>query len=212
MTMMAEPATPGLNYPIRLSVQRADSQSRITNFPFFIGTMIKAFLCIPHVIILYFFQIVANLLYFIATFAILFTGKYPQGMFRFYVGYMRWSTNVNTYTSNLHDKYPPFTMDAQAEYPVSFEVDYPSELSRPLNLPILGLIIKAVLAIPHAVCLVFLGLASVVVIFIAQFAILFTGSFPEGMHRFVVGVQRWSLRVEGYIFALTDGYPPFSLE
>ena len=50
-----------------------------------------------------------------------------------------------------------------------------------------------------------------VVLFIAQFAILFTGSFPEGMHRFVIGVGRWSTRTNAYNVALTDKYPPFSL-
>ena len=52
--------------------------------------------------------------------------------------------------------------------------------------------------------------AAFVVVFIAQFAILFSGSFPEGMHTFVVGVGRWSTRVNAYLYALTDKYPPFS--
>jgi hypothetical protein len=50
------------------------------------------------------------------------------------------------------------------------------------------------------------------VLFIAQFAVLFTGSFPQGMHGFMAGVLRWSARVNAYLYALTDRYPPFSLD
>ena len=49
-----------------------------------------------------------------------------------------------------------------------------------------------------------------IVIFIAQFAILFSGSFPAGMHGFCVGVMRWSTRINAYLLGLTDKYPPFS--
>ncbi len=56
-------------------------------------------------------------------------------------------------------------------------------------------------------------MAALVVVFIAQFAILFTGSFPEGMHSFVVGVYRWwDSRINAYVYGLTDSYPPFSMK
>jgi hypothetical protein len=56
----------------------------------------------------------------------------------------------------------------------------------------------------------FLALAEFIVVFIAQFAILFSGSFPEGLHGFAVGVNRWSTRLSAYMFGLADRYPPFS--
>lgn len=199
-----------VDYPVRFDITRDATQSRLTNFPLFIGFLIRSILLIPHFIILYFMQIVAGVIYFIATFAILFTGSYPAGMFNFYVGYTRWTANVYAYLFHLFDKYPPFSLDAQ-EYPLTFSVEYPPTLSRLLNFPLLiGLFIKLVLVIPHLIILVFLFLAAMVVVFIAMFAILFTGSFPEGMHTFVVGVVRWSMRVNAYTYGLTDKYPPFS--
>jgi hypothetical protein len=199
-------------YPIRLDVQRPAIQSRITNFPLGIGTFIRGILLIPHLIILYFLQIVANIVYFIATFAILFTGRYPLGLFNFYVGYMRWNANMTGYLVSVYDKYPPFSMDPQQDYPLTLTVDYPEKLNRVLNLPLfIGYLIKAILLIPHIIILGALVLAAMVVLFIAQFAILFTGSFPEGMHKFLIGVGRWSTRVNAYVVALTDRYPPFSL-
>lgn len=199
-----------LGYPIRLDVQRSDSQSRLTNFPLGIGTIIRVILLIPHLIILYFLQIVAQILYFIATFAILFTGSYPRGMFNFYVGYLRWNANVYGYFLHLYDAYPPFSMEQQP-YALTLSVDYPERLSRFLNFPLfIGAFIKTVLSIPHIIILAFLIFAAVVVVFIVLFAVLFTGAFPAGMHSFVVGVYRWLTRVNAYIYGLTDAYPPFS--
>jgi hypothetical protein len=70
--------------------------------------------------------------------------------------------------------------------------------------------VKWFLAIPHLVVLAFLSVAAVLAVFVAGFAILFTGRYPHGLFDFVVGVCRWWLRVEAYAFWLvTDGYPPF---
>jgi len=201
------------DYPVRFDVARPASQSRLTNFPLGIGFFIRAILLIPHFIVLYFLQLVATLIYFIATFAILFTGKYPEGMFNFFVGYMRWSANIYGYLLSLLDRYPPFSLDEQLDYPLTFQVADPERSSRLLNFPLfIGLAVKFILLIPHLIIIWFLYLAAVIVVFVAQFAILFTGSFPEGMHGFIVGVGRWYNRITAYAFGLTDKYPPFSLK
>jgi hypothetical protein len=206
-TAMAEPPS----YPMRMSIARPDSQSRLTNFPFFIGSFIRAILLIPHWIILYFFAIVAWLLYFIACFAILFSGRYPRGMYDFIVGYLRWSTNVTAYSYSLFDKYPPFSTEQQ-DYPLSFAVDYTPASSRILNFPLfIGSFIRLILLIPHFIVVWFVGVIAFLVLFIAQFAILFSGGFPAGMHGFVTGYLRWSTRLSAYFLGLTDRYPPFSL-
>ena len=199
-------------YPVRLTVVRPDKQSRLLNFPLGIGTIIRAILIIPHALILYALSLVAWVLYFVATFAILFTGHYPAGMHKFIEGFLRWNVNVNGYVSGLYDAYPPFSLDTQ-QYPLLFDVDYPAQSSRLLNFPLgIGLIIRYVLLIPHLIALVFLGIVYYLVLFISQFAILFTGSFPAGMHSFGVGVTRWGIRIQAYTMGLTDRYPPFSLD
>ncbi|MPZ50664.1 MAG: DUF4389 domain-containing protein [Dehalococcoidia bacterium] len=211
MTTANEPGAPAA-YPINVDVIRPEKQSRLTNFPLFIGSMIRYFLLIPHLIILYFFGLVAAFLYFIATFAILFTGRFPAGLYNFVAGYQRWTVNVSAYTFHLIDRYPPFSMDQQPDYPVSFEAIQPDTSSRLLNFPILGITIRFFILIPHYVILFFLIILEVIVVFIAQFAILFTGSFPSGMHSFVTGYLRWSTRLSAYTLGLSDKYPPFSLK
>jgi hypothetical protein len=94
--------------------------------------------------------------------------------------------------------------------PVKFSVDYPEKLSRGT------LILKTLfgifyVGIPHGICLAIYGIAACVVIFISWWAILFTGKYPKGMFDFVVGYQRWALRVYAYWgYYFTDKYPPFS--
>jgi hypothetical protein len=74
-------------------------------------------------------------------------------------------------------------------------------------------LVKWFLAIPHLFILFFLGFAAAFCVFLAWFAILFTGRYPRSLFDFVVGVFRWSLRVTAYAFLLTtDRYPPFSTE
>jgi hypothetical protein len=208
MAVMEATSAPG-EYPVNFEVVRPPSQSRLLNFPVGVGFFIRALLLVPHFVILYFMQIVAQVLYLIASFAILFTGKYPQGMYNFVAGYSRWSVNATGYLLSLYDVYPPFTMDPQA-YPLTFSADYPATSSRILNFPFLGLAFKVLMLIPHVVILWFLYIAAFVVLVIAQFAILFNGSFPEGMHRFVTGTFRWGQRLNWYLLGLSDRYPPFT--
>lgn len=64
---------------------------------------------IPHMIILYFYGIAMAVVTFIAFWFIIFTGKYPRGLFDFVVGYYRWNVRLTTYLYLLRDEYPPFT-------------------------------------------------------------------------------------------------------
>ena len=91
-------------------------------------------------------------------------------------------------------------------YPVTFGAVYQEKMSR------LTTFFRLILVIPHAVVLYFLSIAMGVVTFIAWWAILFTGKYPKGMWEFSVGITRWSTRVNGYMYLLTDKYPPFSTE
>ena len=177
--------------------------------------LVKWLLAIPHVVVLCFLWIAFVLLSVVAFFAILFTGRYPRGIFEFNVGVLRWSWRVSFYTYNAlgTDRYPPFTLGPVPDYPATLEVDYPERLSR-------GLVLVKwwLLAIPHYVVVCAFaggassgGLVMLLVVF-AGIVLLFKGRYPTGIFDFVLGMNRWAMRVVAYAGLMTDVYPPFRLD
>jgi len=187
--------------------------------------LVKWLLAIPHFVALLFLWIAFVAVTVIAFFAILFTGRYPRGLFDFNVGVLRWTWRVGFYSYGAlaTDRYPPFTLKDVPEYPARLEVAYPESLSR-------GLVLVKwwLLAIPHyLVIAVFVGgawaeagidrlyggggLVGLLVLF-AGIVLLFTGRYPRSLYDFVVGMNRWALRVAAYSTLMTDTYPPFRLD
>jgi Domain of unknown function (DUF4389) len=208
-------------YPLRLEGELDERLSRWL-------WLVKWVLIIPHAIILFFLWIAFFVVSVIAFFAILFTKRYPRGMFDFNVGVLRWTWRVNFYSYQAlgTDRYPPFTLDEVPDYPARLEVDYPGELSR-------GLVLVKwwLLAIPHLIIVAILaggwtmyfgqnedaawtasgGLIGLLV-FIAGVALLFTGRYIRGLFDVVMGFDRWVYRVGAYVALMTDAYPPFRLD
>jgi hypothetical protein len=188
------------DYPVRFDV---DYPERLSRWKIFL----KWLFAIPHFIIVYLLQAVSGVLILIAFFAVLFTKKWPRGLFDFMVQIQRWTMNVTAYALTLmRDEYPPFSGDS-GEYPLTLEVEYREDLSRWM------IFVKWLLVLPHLIILFFLIIAAYVVVFIAWFAILFTARYPRGMFDFVAGTLRWLMRVQAYAhWLMTDKYPPFSLK
>lgn len=164
---------------------------------------VKWLLVIPHMIVLAVLGIALSITSLLAFFAILFTGRYPRGLWEFGIGIFRWQANVSAYYMLQRDEYPPFS-GAPGAYPVQFDIAYPERLSRLL------IFVKWLLIIPAVFVYYFVLLALFVVEFIAFFAILFTGRFPRGMFDFATGAMRWGNRINLYANLFTDAYPPFT--
>jgi Domain of unknown function (DUF4389) len=146
-----------------------------------------------------------GLLFLAPLLMILFRQKYPRWWFDWNLELLRFSNRIGVYLALMDDRYPS-TDEKQA---VALDFPYP-DAKQGLNrwLPL----VKWLLAIPHYILLVFLWIAAVVSVFIAWFAILFTGRYPRGLFDFVLGVFRWTNRVVGYaVILVTDEYPPFRL-
>jgi hypothetical protein len=195
--------------------------------------LVKWLLAIPHFIVLALLWIAFAVLTVVAFFAILFTARYPKGIFEFNLGVLRWTWRVAFYSYGAlgTDRYPPFSLGAEPDYPATLDVIYPGELSR-------GVVLVKwwLLAIPHYLILgVFLGggwfawgggwhrggdewerggglgLIGLLVLF-AGVALLFTTRYPRGIFDFVLGLDRWVARVVAYAGLMTDAYPPFRLD
>ncbi|MFE7745591.1 DUF4389 domain-containing protein [Nocardia sp. NPDC057455] len=188
--------------------------------------LVKWLLAIPHYIVLVFLHIAYAVLTVVAFFAILITGKYPRALFDFNVGVMRWGWRVTFYALSVlgTDKYPPFSLQPDEEYPADLSIDYPDTLHR-------GLVLVKwwLLAIPHYLIVgavvsggvlagggddwggASISLLSILLI-VALIALLFTARYPQGVYDFVMGLNRWIIRVQAYAGLMRDEYPPFRLD
>ncbi len=191
-------------YPVSVEGELAEDLSRWL-------WLVKWLLVIPHIIVLLFLWIAFIALTIVAFFAILFTGKYPRGIFDFNVGVMRWTWRVTYYSYNAlgTDRYPPFSLQTR-DYPANLEVEYPEQLSR-------GLVLVKwwLLAIPHYLVtsslgggISYSGLTSLLAIF-AGVVLLFRGYYPRDIFELVIGFNRWAIRVLAYAALMRDEYPPF---
>lgn len=210
-------------YPVRV---RGDLDPALSRWQW----LVKWILAIPHYILLFFLHIAYVVVTVIAFFAILFTGQYPRGLFDFNVGVMRWRWRVVFYALSPlgTDKYPPFSLQPNSEYPADLEIDYPEHLHRGLVL-----IKWWLLAIPHYLILAaffygglqFMGTGNGnggggfvpvplidILLLIAVVALLFTARYPKGLYDFVIGINRWAIRVHAYTSLMRDEYPPFRLD
>lgn len=198
-------APTGVPYPASLAL---DQPERIANW----RPLVHWLLAIPHLVILYVLGMVAQVVGFVSWLVILFTAKLPDGLAGVQVMYLRYTARVYAHLGFLVEDYPPFTFstapaDPGDAGPLSVELRPALEGRNRLTT-----FFRLLLAIPHVVVMFFVFIGVAVAFVIAFFAVLFTGRWPAGLRDFVVGALRWNLRLNAYLFLLTDEYPPFSLE
>ena len=211
------------SYPARLNIDYQEKLSRVT-------TIFRYILVIPILIILGILTSgsesvtqtvsaagevftdtvstgagIVGSLFLVTLLLILFRKRYPKWWFDFALALSRFALRISAYLTLITDRYP----STEDEQNIHLDLDYPNaqtDLKRGMPL------VKWFLAIPHFVILFFLWIAVLFVVFISWFAIIFTGRYPRGLFDFVVGVMRWTWRVEAYALLLaTDKYPPFEL-
>ena len=200
---MAEAGAPA----VRLDVEYPEQLSRLH----LVAKVLFGWLYvgIPHGIILVLFSYLALLLHVIAFIIVLFTGRYPRGIFDIMLGYHSWSARVDAYTNLMTDRYPPFALTADG-YPASIGIEYPEQVSRG-SAALRFFLGWLYVGIPHGIALFVLGIIAIVLLIVAAIAILFTARYPQAIFDYLQGLMRWSLRVSAYMYLLNDRYPPFSL-
>ncbi|HMC39443.1 MAG TPA: DUF4389 domain-containing protein [Acidimicrobiales bacterium] len=188
------PVTAGLDAPLEVARWRV------------IGNMIMA---IPHFILLYVLGIVTEVVALLAWFAILFSGRLPEGMGTFMAGVERYRWRVSTFATFLREPYPAFAIPSGYAEPGGDPAWLQIQPATSYNRA--AVFFRILLAIPQMLFGFVLGIGVYFAMIVAFFAVLITGRWPAGLRKFVLDVAFWGVRFNAWFFLLADPYPPFAL-
>jgi hypothetical protein len=198
------PDVPSGAYPAAIAVRTPE---RIANW----RPLVQWILAIPHLVIAYALQYVAEAIAVISWFVILFTGRLPAGLANLQIMIIRYSTRAYVYAGFLHDEYPPFDFSTTSTDPGGTPVDVAIEPSlTDRNRLTVGLRIFWI--IPAALFAALIAIVAFFVWIAAFFAVLFTGRWPDGLRAWACKSLRVSIRLQAYFVLLTDEYPPFTTD
>jgi hypothetical protein len=187
-------------YPVTFKADYVEKRSRLTTF-------FRLILAIPHFIVVTFYVLAAEIVVIISWFALLFTGRYPQGIYDFVAGALRYMTRVYGYASLLTDQYPPFSGDPATPYAVDLVIAPPkAEYSR------MKVLFRLILAIPVLIISYAMQIVAQVGALIAWFAIVILGRQPKGLQDMITLGLSYQQRSNAYFALLTEDWPPFTEE
>jgi hypothetical protein len=179
--------------PVLVGFAGPARQSRLT-------VLVRIFMVLPHLVVLAFFGIAAEVVAIIGWFGALFTGRLPVFAADFLTGYLRWQTRVTGYAILLTDVYPPFS-PRDADYPIRVDVA-PGPLNR------LAVLFRLFLMIPASIIQALLGYGAYTIVqFISWLIMLIKGEMPAELHQALAAVVRFQARTLGFGLMLTSAYP-----
>ena len=187
-----------MSYPVTVEIDYAERRSRLTTF-------FRLLLAIPLLIVGYVYILGLGLVTIAAWFVLLFTGRWPLGMYNFSAGVLRFTARLNAYMFLAADPYPPFGLAPDDAHPVRLKIDPP--LPRYSRLKVFFRVIYVIPA--YVVCYV-LSILAVLASIASWFVIVITGRQPEGLQNAIAFCLTYTLRTYALMYLLTERYPPLS--
>jgi Domain of unknown function (DUF4389) len=188
-------------YPISYEADAVlEGRNRLTTF-------FRGIVSIPWYFVVAIYGIGAGIAAVIAWFAIVFTGRYPEGLYNFNAGFLRMANRVQGFYYLLNDQWPPFGGEEAPDYPVRIGVPPPLDSYNRLKTAF-----RLIVGIPVWILAWVQSLIIQVCAIIAWFAILFTGRLPEGLFNPIRSAAAYLTREMAYGLLMTEDWPPFSYE
>jgi hypothetical protein len=185
------------NYPVAYKQSPPVKRNRLS-------VLFRALLVIPHYIWAFFYGLASLVVVVIAWFAILFTGRWPAGMYDFTAGFQRFAGRLTAYTYVIVDTYPPFDGGEHPEYPVQVIIPPPKpEYSR------LKTFFRPILSIPIYIVQYFFTLWLFVVSIALWFCGVFAGSTSPALTEAMRMPMAYYVRANAYFYLITEDWPPF---
>jgi Domain of unknown function (DUF4389) len=186
-----------MSYPVTFEMDYVERRSRLSTF-------FRYFLALPHFVVLFLYSIVFYVVWIVSWFALLFTARWPSGLYAFTGGYLRYLTRLSAYLYLGVDTYPPFNGSEDDTYPV--RVHIAPALDHYSRLKVFFRMIYAILAL---VIRYALGIVISFVAFLSWVVIVITGRQPAALQNALNFSLSYTTGADALIFLITETYPPF---
>ncbi len=199
------------DYPIDVRFTPEARIGRYWGIPV-IGHLVRYLLFIPHAFVLFFLGIAAWLLTLVTWIPVLFSGNYPSWGYAIVGGFLRWYMRAASWLLLLSGTYPPFTGAPADDQHVRVHIDEDRPVGRFWGIPIVGIVIRVIILIPHFIVLGLLGILVWFLVLFAWLPVLINGRQASLVYTVVGGYLRWYARVLAYASLMSGPYPPFRLD
>jgi hypothetical protein len=187
-------------YPITYEADFNPTPNRVTTF-------FRIILAIPWMIVAIFWGLLAYFTHFFAWVAVVILGRYPEWLYNFNGGVLRFGTRFYAWVYLQTDEWPPFSLADDDTYPIRINIP-----PRPERQSRLKAFFRIILIIPVLIVSYPVIYAHYCVSVISWLVIVFRGYQPEGLHQAMSFVNSFYARLYGYWSLLTDDYPPIGVE
>ena len=188
-------------YPVQYEADFNPEPNRWTTF-------FRLILAIPWFIVALFWGILFIFTHLLAWVAIIIMGRYPQWLYEFNAGIVRFGVRTSAWIYLQTDEWPPFGLSDDASYPIRVNIAPAAERQSRLKA-----LFRWILVLPVVFVLSY-GTSYIQMLagLVAWLTIVFRGYMPQGVHDMLTFVNSFHARVFGYLAFLTDDYPPIGLE
>lgn len=183
-------------YPVRYEADYIREPDRLSTF-------FRLILVIPWLVVAIIYSIALTVTAIIAWFALVIVGRYPQGLFDFNSGILRFSARVNAFAYLQVDHWPPFGIGEEPDYPVRVAIAPRAEKQSRAKVFFRLILALPLIVVSYPVNFLIQGAS-----LLAWLTIVFRGYQPEGVHYIIAFANAWETRVGAYLLMLTDAYPP----